>query len=108
MSDHRRHIGQIGERVAVGFLQRHGVEVVARNLRVGAGELDVLAREGRTRVVVEVRTITGNEDPLGAFDAEKRAQVARLARRVGARRIDLVAVRLDARGAEVRWVRAAA
>ncbi|HLU52482.1 MAG TPA: YraN family protein [Acidimicrobiia bacterium] len=108
MSYRRRHIGQLGERVAVGFLQRHGVEVVARNVRVGAGEIDVLARDGDTRVAVEVRTVTGSEDPLGAFDTDKRAQVERLARRVGAYRVDFVAVRLGAGAAEVRWVRGAA
>jgi len=108
MSEYRRRLGRTGEMVAAHFLQRHGIEILARNVAVGPGELDILARQGTTRLVVEVRTVTGREDPLSAFDARKRAQVARLAHRVGAARVDLVAIRLTPEAAEVRWVRAAA
>ena len=32
--------------VAARFLQRHGIEILARNVAVGPGELDILARQG--------------------------------------------------------------
>lgn len=107
MSDPRRTIGSAGEKVAAAFLSRHGVDVVARNVDVEGGEIDILVLHNGERVAVEVRSVTGREDPLGAFDRGKAAQVSRLAGRVGAGRVDLVAVRLDGRAAELRWVRGA-
>lgn len=108
MSQRRRRVGALGERLAVATLRRHGLEIIARNVSVDRGELDILARDHGRRVVVEVRTITGSGEPLSAFDPEKAAQVGRLARRVGAHRIDLLAIRLAPDGAEIRWVRRAA
>jgi Holliday junction resolvase-like predicted endonuclease len=71
---------------------------------IDAGEIDLLARDGRTRVAVEVRTITGPGDPIDAVDFSKRRHVAALARRVGAARVDLVGVGLRRWGVEIHWV----
>ncbi len=101
-------IGRTGERLAAAVLARHGLTVVARNVAIGSGELDILAMDGPRRVVVEVRTITGHHDPLDAYDPAKAAQVSRLAARVGADRVDLMAIRLGREAAELRWVRGAA
>lgn len=108
MSDARRAVGTAGEKVAAAFLARHGLRIVGRNVEVDRGELDLLALDRGRRVVVEVRSVTGREDPLRAFRPDKASQVARLARRVGAQRVDLVAVHLDDGAAELRWVKGAA
>lgn len=108
MIDRRREVGEWGESLAVAFLRRHGLRVVACNVEVAGGEVDIVATEGHQRVVVEVRTITGEGDPLAAFDHAKAARVRRLAAVLGADRVDLVAIRLTAEGVELRWVRAAA
>lgn len=108
MSDPRRVVGATGEQVAAAFLARHGLHIVARNLEVDGGEIDILALDRGEKVVVEVRSVTGAEEALGAFGPGKAARVSRLARRLGAGRVDLVAVHLDAEAAEVRWVRGAA
>ena len=109
MSLRRRLTGSAGERVAAAVLERHGVRVLARNVVVAGGEVDLLAVERTCRVVVEVRTVTGStHDPLVAFNTTKAAQVARLAGELAADRVDLVAVRLDPEAAEIRWVRGAA
>lgn len=97
-------MGVVGERIAAAFLSRHGLQVVDRNRRVGSGEVDLLAVDDRERVVVEVRTITGSYDPAEAFDEAKARQVGQLASRLGAERVDLVAVRLTPEAAEVRWI----
>lgn len=107
MTDPRREVGSVGEDVAASFLVRHGLRIVARNVRLEGGELDILACHGNRRVAVEVRSVTGSEDPLRAFDDGKARRVRRLARRVGARRVDLVAVTLARDAAELRWVRGA-
>ena len=40
---------------AARFLARHGLETIARNHRCRGGEIDLICREGRTVVFVEVR-----------------------------------------------------
>jgi len=104
----REEIGRAGERLAAHFLQRHGLRVVARNVVLAEGEVDLLARDGASRVAVEVRTITGTHDPLEAIGPDKRRRVMRLAARLAADRVDLVAIRLTPTAAEFRWVRGAA
>jgi len=75
-----------------------------RNLILDDGEIDLVARDGKDRVAVEVRTITGPGDPIDAVDPTKRRHVASLARRLGASRLDLIGVGLRQWGIEVHWV----
>jgi putative endonuclease len=46
--------GQVGESIAIAFLQGQGFSIVERNFRCVCGELDIVAREGRAIVFVEV------------------------------------------------------
>jgi len=80
------------------------LEIVARNVGVGRGELDILARDGPDRVAAEVRTITGSGDPIDAVDHFKRDRVTRLAAQLGADRVDFIGVRLGASDIHVHWV----
>ncbi len=89
---------------------RQGFSILARNVRVGRGEIDLLVGSGARRVVVEVksgwsdgRDVDG-PDPLLRFDTAKAKQVWSLARRVSADRVDLVAVMFGGTGVQVRWV----
>ncbi len=50
-------LGRRGEDAAVRLLQAKGYLILARNWRVRAGELDIVARDGRTLVFVEVKTL---------------------------------------------------
>ncbi|MFN0147723.1 MAG: YraN family protein [Dehalococcoidia bacterium] len=52
----RRDLGDFGERLAAHRLEAAGLTVLARNVRVPAGEIDVVARDGGDMVFVEVRT----------------------------------------------------
>jgi putative endonuclease len=97
-------LGIAGERVAARFLTDHGLEVVARNVDVGRGELDLLAIDRDTRVVVEVRTITGLGDPIDAVGPSKRRRVSALAGRIGAGRVDFIGVGIGPDEALVHWV----
>ncbi|MBE2259549.1 MAG: YraN family protein [Candidatus Accumulibacter sp.] len=47
--------GVIAEGLAARFLERHGLVVIARNYRCRGGEVDLVCRERRTLVFVEVR-----------------------------------------------------
>lgn len=102
--DRRHQLGDFGERLAVDFLRRRGARIVARNVRLSTGEVDVLAVLGADRVVVEVRTVTSRRLGTEAFDRRKADQVWSLARELGATRVDLVAVEVSETGVEIRWV----
>ncbi|MQM28440.1 YraN family protein [Glycomyces sp. NEAU-7082] len=75
-------LGRLGERLAAAHLQRHRMQILARNWRHRTGELDLVARAADTVVVCEVKTRRSERfgGPLGAVDGEKRRRVERLAR----------------------------
>jgi len=68
------------------------------------GEIDLLALDHGVKVAVEVRTVTGGDDPIDAIGPDKRQRVQRLARQVRAQRVDFVGVRLDQDGVVFHWV----
>jgi Holliday junction resolvase-like predicted endonuclease len=78
--------------------------VIARNVEVGRGEIDLVALDHGTRVVVEVRAITGDRDPIDAIRPVKRRRVTRLAGAVGASRVDFLGVRIGPDDVLVHWV----
>lgn len=45
--------------MAAEYLVKQGYKVIERNLRLFCGEIDILAREGKTLVLVEVKTVRG-------------------------------------------------
>jgi putative endonuclease len=61
VSDARVRLGRRGEELAVTKLGRWGYEIVARNWRCQAGEIDVVALRGEAYHFFEVRTRRGRE-----------------------------------------------
>jgi putative endonuclease len=59
MSDQRRALGELGERLAEQHLLAKGYRIRERNFRIREGEIDQIAEIGRTLVFVEVRTRKG-------------------------------------------------
>lgn len=49
-------LGRYGEDVAVAHLQAQGMLILDRNWRCEVGEIDIVAREGNTLVICEVKT----------------------------------------------------
>jgi len=85
VTDARRHTGRDGEDLAAGYLRMHGFELIERNARTRYGELDIVARDGRTLVFTEVKALRGRgraraEQALESIGPRKRIQVRRLAR----------------------------
>ncbi len=74
-------LGTLGEDRAVAELERHGYRIVARNVRLPGGEIDVVARDGDTVVIVEVKARRGARfgSAVSAVDARKRATLRALA-----------------------------
>lgn len=70
----RQVIGGRAEDIAVEFLRSHGLQILERNYRRRLGELDVVAREGDTLVIVEVRTRAGDQYGGAAASVGHRKQ----------------------------------
>jgi putative endonuclease len=111
-------VGAYGERVAVDYLVRNGMQLIERNWRCTAGEVDAVLRDGEAIVFAEVKTRRGNAfgSPADAVGWAKQARLRRLAAIWLAQsgehahevRFDLVSVVPQRSGpAEVEHIRAA-
>ena len=80
-TDTRRATGIRGEDEAARFLTRSGYAIVDRNVRTRAGEIDLVAREGKTLVFVEVKTLRAIEGdpPQAAVNTRKQNRLGKLA-----------------------------
>lgn len=105
----RQATGAEAEALAAAWLTRQGYEISARNVRTPVGEIDLVAREGRTVCFIEVRA--RRSDRFGAPEESitrlKQHHMLRAAqwylqkhrwREDVPVRLDLVTVRWDARG----------
>jgi putative endonuclease len=74
-------LGRYGEALAVRYLREQGMEVLERNWRCAHGEVDVVARDGRCLVIVEVKTrrSSGFGEPVEAVTFAKAVRLRRLA-----------------------------
>ena len=79
--DPRIKTGQIGEDLAVCYLENQGYIIVERNYRMRMGEIDIIARDGESLVFVEVKTRRSSRfgSPFDAVDFRKQQQVSRVA-----------------------------
>jgi len=79
----RNAVGAWGEEMAARHLAEQGLVVLDRNWRCALGEIDLVARDGNTLVVVEVKTRrgTGFGSPAEAVTWRKAARLRRLALR---------------------------
>ena len=59
-----KDIGALGEKAAAEYLRRNGFTVLAMNVRVKFGELDIVARKGNCLHIIEVKSLRCNEFPL--------------------------------------------
>jgi putative endonuclease len=108
MRDPRRALGTEGEARAACHLARRGYRIVARNVRAGGVELDLVATRPGLIVFVEVKTRRSRRQgaPEDAVDRRKRARMVRgaaawLARHRGGRRgvrFDVITCEPDGRG----------
>lgn len=80
----RRRTGEIAEELVARRLAAAGWEIVERNARTRYGEIDIVARDGRVLVFIEVKgarvdTRFGPEKPILSIDFRKQRRVRRLA-----------------------------
>jgi putative endonuclease len=84
MAHARQITGAFAEEIVARRLAAAGWEIVERNARTRYGELDIVARDGRTLVFVEVKagrenSAFGPERPVFGVDFRKQRRVRRLA-----------------------------
>ncbi|MFP4687967.1 MAG: YraN family protein [bacterium] len=98
------NLGNWGEDRATAYLQELGWEIVERNLNTPPGECDILARDGKTLVFVEVKTRQQDSQvsALESITCSKREKLRRMARWVisdyeqpPACRFDVIAITMD-------------
>lgn len=111
MSEARQRTGRLGERLAAQRLEAEGWRILDRNWRGKGGEIDLVAREGDSLVLVEVRARRSRrfgsaEESIGAA---KQRRMAALAEQYvldsgwpGPWRVDVIALDLGADGSVLR------
>jgi putative endonuclease len=79
-SDRRQNLGKLGEDLACAELSRRGYAILARRYRTKYGEIDIVARDGSTIVIVEVKTRAGRAfgDGAEAVTGLKQRQMLRM------------------------------
>jgi len=75
--NHNQVIGQLGERLAEGFLDRRGYRVLDRNVKTSFKELDLIVMKDGVLVFVEVKTRT-NFSFGGAEETMTRKKISNL------------------------------
>ena len=117
----RQVIGATAESAVADYLTRLGYLVLQRNVRVGHYEIDVVARDGRVLVIIEVRfrgpgALTSG---FGSLSATKRNRVRRAGERlwhshyrldptIDHMRFDAASVHFDTEGnAHIEYAKAA-
>jgi putative endonuclease len=75
--------GLAAERRAVWLLRLKGYRILARNFRpaksLGLGEIDIVARRGRTLAFIEVKARADEAGALFAIAPQQQARIARAA-----------------------------
>ncbi len=113
MTEARLRTGRHAEDLCAGRIEGRGWAILARNWRIRAGEIDLVARDRRTVVFIEVKAThlgnrTGPTVPALAVGFDKQRRLRRLAsawlagpgRQLGIRdvRFDVVGVSFDRDG----------
>jgi putative endonuclease len=114
MTRSRYSLGKQGESAAAEYLSSSGIKILDRNFRCPLGEIDLIARDGKTIVFVEVRArqADGICSPEESITIYKRRRLTRAAlwylKQRGLldsnARFDVVAIRWDGEKPEINWI----
>jgi putative endonuclease len=90
--------GRLAELACVGSLLLRGYAVLARNVKMPVGEIDIVARRGRALAIIEVKARERYETAAESILPRQRARLAHAAQSFLSARPDLghLEVRFDA------------
>ena len=77
-----RQTGNVYEQIAADYLEKHGMRILERNFRRGRnGEIDIIGRDGKYLVFVEVKYRAGTEkgSALEAVTPTKQKMICEVA-----------------------------
>jgi putative endonuclease len=115
MKTERRKEGDAGEDLAVEYLKRHGFKILERNFNTCCGEIDIVAKEKKEYVFVEVKARRSNlyGPPEEAVTPEKERHIRSAAEVYCAKhsledrpcRFDVIAIEGEGDEREIRHLR---
>lgn len=81
MPNNRQKLGQTGESLAAWYLKKNGYKIIKQNYRTPLGEIDIIAREKKIIVFVEVKFRRSNRfgNPKWAVTPQKQRKISRVA-----------------------------
>ena len=104
----KKSLGNLGENLALKHLKKNGYKIINRNFESKYGEIDVIARDGKTLVFIEVKTRSSDkfgypEKAITPWKIKRMAKTAqyyltRYPREKSPFRLDAVAISLDESG----------
>ena len=109
--------GRLWESRAAAYLEERGLELLGRGYRCRMGELDLVCRDGRELVIVEVRARSRGAlcSAIDSIDVHKRRRIVQATRHWLMRhpawataviRFDVVAIdAIDTAEPQIEWVR---
>jgi putative endonuclease len=116
MKDMRRiKTGKQGETLAAAYLEKAGYQIIERNYRCLFGEMDLVARDGRTVVFVEVKSRKSDRFgvPQLSVGLQKQKKLSQIALHYLEQkrfhpcdaRFDVIAIRMRPEGHQVELIR---
>jgi putative endonuclease len=98
----KKALGEKGEEIAAKYLKNCGMEIITMNYRCKIGEIDIIAREGNTYVICEVKYRSNNSFgyPIEAVDYKKQQKITQVTKHyiMTNRLPDDISVRFDVIG----------
>lgn len=76
--NNKRRLGAYKEKLAEAYLEAQGLKIIERNYRTRYEEIDLIAREDKTIVFVEVKYRSSDRygTPLEAVDYKKKKRIS--------------------------------
>ena len=115
MKANRRTQGAAGEDLAVQYLRKHGFKILDRNYRAHRGEIDIVAKEKKDYVFVEVKARRSGffGSPEEAVTPEKEIHIRSAAEEYCAKhsledrpcRFDVIAIEGEGEKMQIRHLR---
>lgn len=77
----RKELGNLGEKIAVEYLQTENYKIIKRNFYCKQGEIDIIAQKQKEIIFIEVKTRTNNSFgiPAEAVNAIKQRHMKQVA-----------------------------
>lgn len=78
----KHELGKIGEEISCIYLQKNGYEIIQRNFRCNKYEIDIVAKDKKELVFIEVKTRSSGKYglPADSVTREKRKHIYRAAK----------------------------